>query len=355
MVTLNRGSDGGVLVRRAWYNVAAASSVLPAGDDGAALGASGTAFSDLFLASGSVVNFNAGDVTLTHSAGKLTFGGDGAVELDFNSHEMTNVDINSGTIDGVTVSGTTITASTSFTRGDTVITDGVITDSTGLQLAAAVDLNNNTLSNVGAAGQDWLTGYLNHVGGGSGGEQRIRCDNTTTDGESIVQIWNAIGSGDAYAEIGVQGTYVWRVGEDNSEDDRFAICGNDAIGANDALRITAASPPVVSFNAARGSDFDYVCATCGKHGITPFTCCGLVEWHDDVSDFRGMARKDEDAMNYMEKVGVIQRSTNPVSGEPEIFATFNMVYFVGSMAYQNRERMDSQYEELDKRLEAIGA
>ncbi len=31
--------------------------------------------------------------------------------------------------------GTTIDASTDFTIGDTVITDGVITDSTGLQLA----------------------------------------------------------------------------------------------------------------------------------------------------------------------------------------------------------------------------
>jgi len=180
MVTLNRGSDGGVLVRRAWYNVAAASSVLPAGDDGAALGASGTAFSDLFLASGSVVNFNAGDVTLTHSAGKLTFGGDGAVELDFNSHEMTNVDINSGTIDGVTVSGTTIVASTSFTRGDTVITDGVITDSTGLQVAGALDVtgtvtgNRNTLwvqphavENTSTHHQAWQNYGRSSIGDGS--------------------------------------------------------------------------------------------------------------------------------------------------------------------------------------------
>ncbi len=37
----------------------------PGTNDGAALGISGTAFSDLFLASGGVVNFNAGDVTLT--------------------------------------------------------------------------------------------------------------------------------------------------------------------------------------------------------------------------------------------------------------------------------------------------
>lgn len=47
-------------------------NLLPVADDGAAIGASGTAFSDLFLASGAVINFNAGNFTLTHSAGVLT-------------------------------------------------------------------------------------------------------------------------------------------------------------------------------------------------------------------------------------------------------------------------------------------
>lgn len=48
---------------------------LPVANDGAAIGASGTAFSDLFLASGAVINFNAGDVTLTHGANTLTLAG----------------------------------------------------------------------------------------------------------------------------------------------------------------------------------------------------------------------------------------------------------------------------------------
>lgn len=48
---------------------------LPVSNDGAAIGASGTAFSDLFLASGAVINFNAGNLTLTHSAGTLTSNG----------------------------------------------------------------------------------------------------------------------------------------------------------------------------------------------------------------------------------------------------------------------------------------
>ena len=44
-------------------------------------------------------------------------------------------------LSGNPISGTTIDASTDFTIGDTVITDGVVTDSTGLQLAANLDIN----------------------------------------------------------------------------------------------------------------------------------------------------------------------------------------------------------------------
>jgi hypothetical protein len=59
------------------------------------------------------------------------------------------VDIGGGAIDGTaigasstsTIVGTTIDATTDFTIGDTVITDGVITDSSGLQLAANLDIN----------------------------------------------------------------------------------------------------------------------------------------------------------------------------------------------------------------------
>lgn len=51
------------------------SQVNPFNNDGGALGASGTAWSDLFLASGGVINFNAGNYTITHSAGLLTLSG----------------------------------------------------------------------------------------------------------------------------------------------------------------------------------------------------------------------------------------------------------------------------------------
>lgn len=47
----------------------------PNANDGLSLGVSGTAFADLFLASGGVINWSAGDVTLTHAFNLLTFAG----------------------------------------------------------------------------------------------------------------------------------------------------------------------------------------------------------------------------------------------------------------------------------------
>jgi hypothetical protein len=49
--------------------------VTPTASDGAALGTTALMWSDLFLASGGVVNFANGDVTITHAANQLTFGG----------------------------------------------------------------------------------------------------------------------------------------------------------------------------------------------------------------------------------------------------------------------------------------
>lgn len=50
-----------------------ASALSPAASDGSALGTTSLMWSDLFLASGAVLNFNNGNYTLTHSSGLLTF------------------------------------------------------------------------------------------------------------------------------------------------------------------------------------------------------------------------------------------------------------------------------------------
>lgn len=53
-------------------------SLLPDADDGASLGSISKQWSDLFLATGAVLNFNNGNLTLTQATSKLTLGGSGA-------------------------------------------------------------------------------------------------------------------------------------------------------------------------------------------------------------------------------------------------------------------------------------
>jgi len=50
-------------------------AILPSATDGAALGSATVMWSDLFLASGGVINFNNGNMTITHSAGDLAVAG----------------------------------------------------------------------------------------------------------------------------------------------------------------------------------------------------------------------------------------------------------------------------------------
>ncbi len=67
-----------------------AGAPVPATNDGYALGSTSLKWSDLFLASGSVINFNSGDVTLTHSSNLLSLAGG---DLNLAGHLIPNADI----------------------------------------------------------------------------------------------------------------------------------------------------------------------------------------------------------------------------------------------------------------------
>ena len=69
-------------------NLQVVGNIIPATTDTVALGSATNMMSDLFLASGAVVNFNNGDVTLTHSENTLTLGG-GNLALGANDLTMT--------------------------------------------------------------------------------------------------------------------------------------------------------------------------------------------------------------------------------------------------------------------------
>lgn len=62
--------------------VSGVTSIAPSAADGAGLGTASLPFSDLFLASGAVINFDNGDVTETHSADILTLAGSGLQRIE---------------------------------------------------------------------------------------------------------------------------------------------------------------------------------------------------------------------------------------------------------------------------------
>lgn len=129
----------------------------PATDDGLAIGSTAKKFSDIFLASGAVTNYAAGDFTTTHSTGLLTFSG-----------KIAASNVLSGTYTPTMTGVTNIGAATGlvcqYTRvGDVVTVSGVVqidpvsTGATVVGISLPIASNIGVLNNLGGVGQGTLT------------------------------------------------------------------------------------------------------------------------------------------------------------------------------------------------------
>jgi len=157
---------------------------------------------------------------------------------------------------------------------------------------ASADFNNNTLLNVGDAGNDWTANSVVLEHDADSAQLKFGLYNTSCSGSGTAafKTRTKAGTGDAYIEFEITSGGQFLMGIDNSADsgsDLFALGGHgQGLGGNDAFRVNRASPAQFSLNTGQGSDFDYVCQNCGKHSLEPFVCCGVVEWHDDVLALR---------------------------------------------------------------------
>ncbi len=126
---------------------ATGAKIYPSSDDGAPLGDTTHNFSDLFLATGAVINYQAGNVVLTHTSGVLTLGtgnliittagtAAGSVATISGTQTLTNKTLTSPVI------GTGLTASGS-TANDFSGSTGTFKTSTG-----TVTLGGNTLFKI---------------------------------------------------------------------------------------------------------------------------------------------------------------------------------------------------------------
>ncbi|MBT1154374.1 hypothetical protein J1C56_02085 [Aminobacter anthyllidis] len=124
---------------------------LPASDDGAALGSTSLKWSDLFLASGGVINWASGDVTVTHSSNALAFAG-ASSGYSFDA---------ALSITGAASATTTVTAGT-----DMIATSGIYTRATSgtisIRPGGAADTTN--AFTIDSSGNATINGTLTVTG-----------------------------------------------------------------------------------------------------------------------------------------------------------------------------------------------
>jgi cytoskeletal protein CcmA (bactofilin family) len=164
------------------------------------------------------------------------------------------------------------------------------------------------------------TGVMDVSKTNSGGTTTLRVSNTSNTSNSearLLAFVQGTSGGDAYTEWQISGSTVFKAGIDNSAS-RFVITRGSAIGTDDVIQVTDASPPVITYNTTHPTGtFDYVCEECHAHGPESFECCGKVEWHDDVEALAPVLQSLngqpmtglEPGMQHLVDLGVMEVST----------------------------------------------
>ena len=168
-------------------HISSSGNFVPVTTDGGALGSVSLNWSDLFLDSGAVINFDGGDVTLTHSSNKLTVDeGDLVIGEGF---DVSGSFTSTGSFGRLELSGDAV-INGNLTFGD-ADTDSV---SFGADITSDLVPNASDSHNLGSEDKKWDTLFLSGSLSASGGPHRIESATTidldaegalTLDGGSI--------------------------------------------------------------------------------------------------------------------------------------------------------------------------
>ncbi|KKK67807.1 hypothetical protein LCGC14_2950390, partial [marine sediment metagenome] len=255
------------------------------------------------------------------------------------------------TIDGLVLTPDTITndatlgvvvaAGADIELGDDVVLLTIRGDGTVDINATSLDLlSSATLLNVGVAGQNitatglagvaaeasnfWVANFISLQSAQSGSDVLIRARNVSDTADSTASVEAHVGgssAGDPAFRAVETGSTQMTIGVDVSAS-IIAWARGGALGTDDIIRVTDASPPVITYNAAHPTGtFDYVCDTCGRHSGEPFSCHRTeAKWHDDMkalipvlawANTMGSVRD----LRHMESIGVfdLKQSGNEIT------------------------------------------
>jgi hypothetical protein len=227
--------------------------------------------------------------------------------------------------------------------------------------AGVVDLKNGALNSVGAAGNDWTSAGITVDGssnstiqrsntstGSNVATMRIKADtsNDMSDGYGAQLIWTNRDSADVNNDVGYM--VFQMAGADNTSD--FVLATRITGSVNEAFKVS--STGIGSFDLA------------GDGNGAP----SLFDEYDDATELQRFAYASEGVEDVVPEVTEEQRLANrermvemgifeEVSGASSGYhmRIQPLMNLLAGGIYQNRHRMDSQYEQLNKRLEAIGA
>ena len=252
--------------------ILAENALTPGSSDGTALGTTSLMWSDLFLASGAIINFNNGNLTLTHSSNALTLSGsdklqfgddatyihqsadsvldlvsDGELELNATTEVEINtalVDVNASgavTIDAGGNSNITVTGSLDVDASAALTIDSATSIGIGTSADKPIDIDSTTLD-IDASDAVTIDGTSISIDGNTASNLTV-----TGSGESLTL--EATGGGTQQVVINSAGTSTSAV-------DINATAGGIDIDASGALAIDSATSISIGTNADKPVTID---------------------------------------------------------------------------------------------------
>ena len=252
--------------------ILAENALTPGSNDGTALGTTSLMWSDLFLASGAIINFNNGNLTLTHSSNALTLSGsdklqfgddatyihqsadsvldlvsDGELELNATTEVEINtalVDVNASgavTIDAGGNSNITVTGSLDVDASAALTIDSATSIGIGTSADKPIDIDSTTLD-IDASDAVTIDGTSISIDGNTASNLTV-----TGSGESLTL--EATGGGTQQVVINSAGTSTSAV-------DINATAGGIDIDASGALAIDSATSISIGTNADKPVTID---------------------------------------------------------------------------------------------------